>query len=693
MKHIVTRGLAVSAVSALALSGLTLASAPGAHAAGPSVKLLSQFTGFASVKQDQDYDSSDAVSTRLTARVAPGATVTFEVNTDPEAADGASGWQTLAIPVTVTGIFASASWFGDLPNGQYVVGERVALRAVATDGGGTSYSTRRNVEVTGSDAATEAVTIETASAGYFAQPYASTGRTKTLLPVDGTTSATDGTVKLSSWRDSSGAFTGQVAADVEPDSFKLPSDIESVPGGRFTGLLDITGFDAASGSISVAAERGSDDVAPIAVTQQVITTVTATANGAVPTGGTGTVAVRVTDADGRNVVGAEVRRLADGVLVGYTDGDGTVTAQQAGDAIVQYYANATDADPYVPAEGDQRSDNVTVPTYTPAATSVSLVLRDGDLFDVDEYAAGDIGIDVSDQEGNPVGAGSSVSYKLYPTSGPVPAAYTTGTTDADGFVTVAFDQAPGDYTLLAHVTANPGDPDASTTFTAGQATLVLNPRAEPAPAAAGGQLDYVGRLTIDGRPLAGRKVDLAYKRGIEVVPGNTADAAMLVAGRRLLSTSVVTNQNGSFRVTVDDLAEKPQATEAGGVLAARTGATVATSDETLAGNAGAQDTSTTRFGTAGRGTAKIVLGGRGNGAADDVLKVTGPASLAGERVKVFRTTGGKRVLVTTRRLNASGDQPALKVKDKNGAATTTYVVQLVASVRVQASTSNKKAIR
>ena len=83
------------------------------------------------------------------------------------------------------------------------------------------------------------------------------------------------------------------------------------------------------------------------------------------------------------------------------------------------------------------------------------------------------------------------------------------------------------------------------------------------------------------------------------------------------------------------------------------------------------------------------------GATDaDRLKVTGPTSLAGESIKVFRVNAqGKRLLVTTNTLNSTGDRPTIVVADSNGGAKTTYVVRLLASQRVQATDSNTKALR
>ncbi|WP_134740033.1 hypothetical protein [Nocardioides sp. 503] len=701
MTRSITRGLAVSAVSALALTGLSLAVVPAAHAAGPEVTLLSQFTGFASIRlNDDDFESDLVNATRLTAHVgSTGAQVTFQYNADPEASDDDPGWTTLQREIRGSGPYRSITWDGDGSN-QNFVGERVAMRAVATDESGTSYSTRRNVEVTGNDSPVHSVTVSTDSAGYFTQPYADSAKTSTRIAVSGTTSATDGTVELSAWRSSTGTFVAKTALAVEEDSYKLPgSETTLVPSGRFDGLLDITGFDPEEGAIAVAASRGADDVSPVELTPQTIGSISAYAQDVEVAGGQGKIAIDVLDTNGQRVVGAEVRRLSTGALVGYT-GLSTFEATQPAGTTEQYYVNTTDADAYS-AEQDVVSDPTSVETYTPEATSTENLFSDGPVFDVDEYAAGDITVGVYDQRGRAM-PGQSVSYQIFEADGEAPATYRTVVADAEGVATIPFDTAgaDGSYILATLPTARADDPDAArwTEFTTGQATLTLSPKANPSLADPGAQIDYVARLSLDGKPLRGRRVDLGYRRGVEVVPGNQADAGILVDGRRVLSTTATTNNNGTLRVTVDDAAETPQATEKGGRLTVATGLTVASpdadEDNRVDGNARASTTMTTSFGTAGPGSAAVALAGANNGKKADVLKVTGPTSLAGERVQVFRVqANGKRLLVTTKALNAAGDLPSLKVRDKNGAAKTTYVVQLLASARVKASTSNKRVVR
>lgn len=694
MNRSITRGLAVSAVSALAVTGLSLVAGP-AQAAEPDVTMISQFTGLASTR----FDTSGS-STRLTARIDAANTqsVVFQLNPDPEAGDAAPGWRGLQQDqaAQIVGNYATVQWYGTDEAGRSFEGERVALRAVATNADGTSHSTVNDVDVL-DGTTTDSVSIQTAAARYFLQPYADTDHASAMIPVTGTTTATEGAVQLSTWRNDTGEFVGQTGADVEAFQSKLSEREGYKTFGRFTGLVELTSYDIEEGVVAVAAERGADDVVPIPLTRQQITYVGASSDSNIRPGEEGDISIRVNDVDNVGILGAEVRRRSDDSLVGYTDADGFVFTTQVGESTEEYYANATDADPFDAADGDVSSGPVTASTYEPEATYTNAVLGDGTLFDADEYGAGDMVVLVTDQRQRPVGAGESVSYKIYPIDEAAPATYRTAVTNEDGIAVIDFAAAgaSGDY-LLSYVLTSQEDMSSDQTigFTTGEAELLLSPRANPVVADAGGQIDYFGRLVLDGEPLPGRGIGLSYVRGYEVAPGNAPDASMLTPDGRRLEAMRTTNDNGSFRVTVDDRSETPQASEVDGLLKARTFTMSPTEDSSLDGNADATTTSLTRFGSGEPGTARITLGGTDNGADADRLKVTGPTSLAGESIKVFRVNArGKRFLVTTKTLNRTGDRPTIVVADGNGRARTTYVVRLLASERVQATDSNTKALR
>lgn len=564
-RHRLRQGLASSAVAALAMTGLAVAAAP-ASAAGDGVVLLSQAGAVVSVRAEgsEGFPPMAGVADLTAERPTTDTTVTFEVNPDPAADDGDDGWVTIGEGQSSVGRLVRAQWDGTA-GGQSLVGTSVALRAVGTSGDQTTYSTRHDVAVAGQASEVDAVSVRFASNAYFPQPYADSGRTASLLRVSGTTSAVDGTVELSWWRSSDGTFAGQTDAALSPSSYKVSGESTFRTGGMFNAALDITGYDAEAndGAIAVRAARDSDATAIVETYAQVPTTVPVYQGGASSTGATITVAPL--DQNSSIMTGAEVRRVSDGSLVGYTDVNGTVTAHQDAGSTESYYVNTTDTDELDGA--DPVSSPVEVPAYVPVATSVRLVTEDGRAFDDDEYAEGDVALQVVDQEGNPLGGlDQEITYSLTPPGGETPAPG-TGLTDGSGRLALPFDPAGSDgaYTVAF---SRPG----STTivdeddFVAGQAELGLSP--EDADGEPGGQITFTGDLTVAGQPLAGREVDLGYTRGTELPPGTSADAGIVRDEDLVLDDTVSTDGDGRFEVTVADPAEDGSPYELGGQLAA-----------------------------------------------------------------------------------------------------------------------------
>jgi hypothetical protein len=673
------KGLAASAVGALAVTGLTvgLPAAP-ASAVGEGVVLVSLFNQGhdASVR----WDGTDRAIGLVALRLNPAATISFEYNPNPTATDATPGWVTLAGGLTSDiGDYTNYTW---IP-GPSLVGTTVAVRAVATVAGTPTYSTRQGVAITASVGDPNSVSLDTTSIGFFDQPYASTGRTATRAAVTGFTSATDGTAQLSWWRASDQTFQGQVNAQVEPYQLKVfdaPSPNTYVAGGTFSGDLDITAFDADAGDvIAFGAELESDDVQPATLYAQTVGSVSAVAQ-QVPAGQPTTVTVTVVDTtsspSAKPIAGAEVRRSGDGSLVGYTDGAGQVRDVQTSGSLGSYYANTTDNDAF-----EAGTDvSTAVSTYAPSATYAQLHSEDGRAFDDDEYAAGDLYLQVSDQNRAPMPAGATASYRIYPSSAAPPATYETATTDSHGRAPLGFaPQGPdGGYTIDYHVSTQT---DATFTFTAGDSVLTVAPPAGVA--GPGGQIAVNGSLNVAGKPLAGRRVAVTYTRGVELVPGNTADAGLVDGANLTLSKTVTTDASGAFSFIVDDPVEKPQGAEPGGKLAL---STLAAAGGALTGNPNESASATTEFGST-KGKVKIALKGSSAGAKDKLV-VKAPDSVAGETVKFFRVVNGKLVSIKSRKLDKKGDA-ALKVADTNGSGTTTYVVKLVASDRVKGAKSKK----
>ena len=126
-----------------------------------------------------------------------------------------------------------------------------------------------------------------------------------------------------------------------------------------------------------------------------------------------------------------------------------------------------------------------------------------------------------------------------------------GTTDADGRLEVDFDPAwaDGEYTLVFTAPQGAGGAEEEpVTFVAGDAVLGLTPVAGKA--APGGRISYAGTLTVAGKPLAGRDIDLAYTQGTEQAPGTAADATLLLGEMRKLDGrgTITTQDDGTFTV-------------------------------------------------------------------------------------------------------------------------------------------------
>ncbi len=695
------RSLAATAVGALAVSGLALGPQP-AGAIGPVVILLSQADRVASVR----YDGTDSAVQLTAHRLDPSTTIGFEFNRDPRAGNAADGWTAVSGAPTMTGAYAQQVW--EPPAG--LVGR------VGGAAGGRhrrrrqpSYSLRPNVVIAGPDDLEHSVSIGPGYAPFF--PHAA-GRglhrhrlLRAALRRLGPHRHHDGGLGHHHRRDRlgradvlehrrTGPSAAGSAAAVRPTSLKAPdpdSGFTTTPGGAFAGVLDITPFAPAPGpcwpSPPSAAPTTSCPPRSYRQTDRVRADATPDAS-EVRAGERARVTVlSAFDSTSQPIAGAEVRRRSDSGLVGYTDGLGQVVARQPGGTTETYYVNTADSDAYTGGE-DVQSSAVSIGTYTPVVTSLQLYSQDGLLFDRDEYTAGDLYLQVTDQQGRPFGEGEAVRFRSY-RDGTTPPGYRTRTADSRGRVVVPFDSSvpAGDHRIDGRLaSAAPSDPDQTVVLTIGDARLRLTPSESPVQRGIGGQIDYTGRLTMGGAPLTGRRISLRYLRGVEVVPGGRADAAVVQGRRRVLVRAVTTDDDGEFTFTVDDPARRPRASEIGGRLIAAT-ANQPASATAVDGNAGARIISGTRFGTGRRGGVRVVLRGASNGARGDVLRVTAPTSVAGESVRLYRTAPGGRSLLATRRLNRAGDLPRVVVADRNGRALTTYVVQLVPSRRVLGSSS------
>lgn len=219
-----------------------------------------------------------------------------------------------------------------------------------------------------------------------------------------------------------------------------------------------------------------------------------------------------------------------------------------------------------------------------AATSV-----DGLAFDLDEYDAGDITVQVRDSVAGPVDVDDTqdllFSWKITPFDTTVPAITlpATGTDTVTDDVTGAFvvpmpaGQPSGTYVLTAGLGATGSGTGAIAskvllTVKAGQATIALG-EDDVRQAPAGDDVTIAGALALeDGTGLVGRLVDLELTRGADGTDPR-ADAGFLpaVAGDPLETTrQLTTGAQGALSVVVSDPEEEGQGTELGGAVVATT---------------------------------------------------------------------------------------------------------------------------
>ncbi|MBS43031.1 MAG: hypothetical protein CMH83_07735 [Nocardioides sp.] len=688
--------LAVCAVTALGLGATCLAApvaAEPARAPG-AVVLLSQQTQAASSAPE----SVDAAIT-LAAVGGLSADLSFQANLDPAATAASPGWVDLGAATELNGGYGILRWDGRLA-GEALSNTRVALRAAATSPGGTAYDVRNDVLVGGPEdplapiALTQNENPDTSemndaatTVGYFTQPYADSGRTAPVASVRGVSRATSGTVDLSWYDAETGTFAGHQDVSLTPANLKLSDGSgggtpSSAFGGEFRGEVDLTGFDLGA-PLALAAAHDTDDVAVVDLVEELPEQIGAEADPVPegsPTAPVTVVVSRGANPEERRVAGVEVRRESDGALVGYTDGAGEVVAQQPTGTNERYYANLTDVDAYE-AGTDLLTNAVTTTTYVQETGSTDSFVPRGSALDVDEYRVGDIVVEAFDQYGAPMREGTHpVEYRVYPVDSTPSAVQEATVVGDDGLSPIPLPALPDEDTEWSVEYRRTGTTDgwSGRTVTTGRATVEVPRRLS---AASGGRIDASAVLTVAGQPLVGRTVRAVYRRGVEAVPGTEADAGLPTAGGRLtLRSTLTTDESGAVPLAILDPAERGRPTEYGGKLVL-----------TLASSR-ASATSATQFGS-GRGTAVVRLTGRSRGGRPDVIKVVGPTTLAGERVKLYAKKGRRNALVGSKRLNRTGDVARLSVRDLNGSRPTLYVAKVVSSKRAQASTSKKLRLR
>ncbi|MBZ5735097.1 Ig-like domain-containing protein [Nocardioides sp. TRM66260-LWL] len=550
----ISRGLAATAIASLAITGLpflasTASAATLALGSTTGVELVSPQPGSTVSTLNDGTDST----VRLTARAGSSVTsVSFEYSLN------GTTWTPIGTATADDGAFAY-EWA--VP-ASLIGAAGLQVRAVAgaqTDAAAiTASSTEASTNVTAGSAL-----------GVFQSPYAAPNDQQSVV-VSGTASYA-GSVGVT-WLQGTDTFSAPTAVPAAP-----------APGSSvnaWKAVLDITGYAYGNGDqllVRSGALAATDDTEAFSLYKQTITSVTAVAaDPNVPSPGSSAVTVTVKDQRGNAIAGARVGVVGANATE-FTNADGQATFTQAGGSSQAYYADATNSNGYEPVLGDVKSSDLTVGQYAAAPTSLVATSTDGAAFDVDEYAAGDITVQVKDQNGrNFDTTGQTLQYYWAITpfnGGPVqyvPAkdaqggtVYSEQASETNGRFTVALPSGPsGTYELFGRLGADGLGNNAIAvsrllSVKAGQADLSLKPKR--AQAAIGGTATVVGTVALeDGTALAGRTVAVDYaggNAGIVQATGNPAPT-------RTYSTGLA----GTFTVEVKDPAT-PATPESGTVTA------------------------------------------------------------------------------------------------------------------------------
>jgi hypothetical protein len=589
----IKRGLAATAISAMAVTGLPLlassASAdPIATQVGNAdgVEFYSQIVPGISAK-------NDGTNTTVSLVTGGGANVT-------------------SVAYQYTTSAAPATWV-DVPGG-LVARNADGVFAVDWSGVPANVAQIRAVPNTGlanavvvtapaiADAAANTVELASeGSLGVFQAPYG-VGHDGDYVGVTGTVSQGSAAPNVTDASDGTG---GADTTTLETTS--------STTSDTFNSVLDIDGYDYSSGSepnqIAInAATNNTDDAEGSTLYVQTIGSITATpATQDQVNPANATITLTVLDTQGKPVAGAQVYRGSadtdtDGAgadtdtdgpetLVGYTDGRGQVTdTTTTGATTYGYYVNTTGNTAYEP--GVDKATTATVTTYTPTFSTITIKNeRSRTNFDIDELSdADDFTIVTADQKGAPI-AGVPVDYRYIIDPSGAGATYTSPYTstvsDANGKVAVpgltetSYNGAPvppGTYTIEARrpnvggtgltnatpVTVNESESEISYTEGA-SANAPIN-----------GDFTVTGNLANTDGNLAGRLVSFTYAPGIGG-DATTAPQSAQPAGTTITapgSGTAITDANGNFSVVLRDQGVPPNVTptpESGTFTATATG--------------------------------------------------------------------------------------------------------------------------
>lgn len=612
------RSLRLALAAVLGFSGAALlptsahaAPLPNQYPVSTSV-LLTQFSKILSVGDD----GTGTNTVRLEAGAEPTvARMIFQFRLTPQPPFPEPAWTTIAtVPRNDDGAFATEWAAPDPTITTYEV------QAVPADSNGVALTgftpdVERGLEWSNG----RAVNLTNVSAlGYFKVPIGDE-KDKLLAIVSGSTGAFDGNNENRSV--TIGTFTPTGMRNPAKITVTGP-DATRLPAGPFSARLDITDVmlsPTVGETNQVALWAGlnegltptnddliADESEAYTLYSQKIATVTATPDRSnVAPGESAAVTIRVTDQDGKPIVGAQVVRQTVAtpspgfaVIPRTTDVNGTVRVPQEGGTTAFYYANADGDESFSETSSstknpDKRSSNVTITNFQTTPTSLAAASADGSAFDLDETDnipstgvgndgdATDVSVQVKDQQGNSMSAGNSQVLEYYwsvtPFAGGTatrfPATGTSaGTPEGNGKFSVAVPAGGnGTYELFAGLTADNITTDGAIasskvlTVKAGQATITWD-KTSPQEAPAGATSQVTGRLALpDGTGLPGRDLALTFQRDTNTADEDaTPDAGFTGPGGTVVTSSTVTTTStGAFSVSVTDPTETPQLAELG----------------------------------------------------------------------------------------------------------------------------------
>ncbi len=574
----IKRGLAATAISALAVTGIPLLATPAHadsnadHVGAGNVDFYTPIDGWSSSVQN---DGNNTTIHLLAGGGPDVAQVRFEWSPA-----GANTWKQIATVDRANGSFTT-EWAP--PNSS--LGALNDVRATGLSSVGTPIAgALRTTRVTANVGAVDIANAPGSALGTFTQPYALEGETGVLGIVSGTTSSAD---LATLWEDQTG-----VGTTVTPGAAN-GAGIRSFRGAvRFDGYQLDTVAPLVDEAIVLVGQDEFDAEVVNLEAQKVSSVGAVAAPASVPNGTTSTGVVSAADAAGRPIAGAQVfadankNDVFDGAeTMVYTDENGEarfpgLVGSVAGTEY-SYIVNTTDGDDYQSSVDFKRT--ITVTSFAQVPTTVTSTSHDGAAFDVDEADLNDLEVTVVDQ--NAVGMpGQTVHYTLsaalfdatLPTPAPQRGSVVTG---VGGKAGVPFtDLGSGTYTLKTFIEQNgtPGQQagdlsGADLGFKAGDSELAFADAPE-AKAIAGTTETLDATLALsDGTALPGRSVLFTYTRTGNVVAAAQGNQPAGTTRHSDTQATGTTGADGTASVALSDPAV-PDRAELGGKLAADTAA-------------------------------------------------------------------------------------------------------------------------